>query len=210
MRYILSLILLLVASGAQALDTPNSRFSCPQLENLQHTLDRVTNVMQIYNLNTGSDIVKDEYGCFIMDPGRTFIYDAAEAARRGVWGYHDVGFWGFLKTKHFWVEVWRVAHPDEQIRVRGRLTKMGDQVHWTAGKLYPVEEAEPHRICRERVTRKDDVRVYGHQLSFGNVEDAWQAKFCAQAPMVRPERTPDHHHAGEMRGREHPGDWDRR
>ena len=167
------------------------RFSCHSLAALQRTLNRVVNEQQVYNANTGSDIFTNRSGCSIMYPGRTFIYDVQRAHDEGVWGYHEVGFWGWLLTERYIVELWRVAHPAEEVVFKGRKISLRDQVHWTVGRMYRRSDAVLDRTCKKRVHERDGVRIYGHQLRHGGLRDSLETQICIFPPNYKSDEVQD-------------------
>lgn len=190
----------------------NVRFSCHSLKDLQKALGEVVNEQQVYNANTGSDVWTNKSGCVIQYPGRSFIYKSAIACEVGIWGCQEVGFWGWLKTDKFLIQLWRVGHPREVVNFRGRAINLGDDRRWTVGRMYRRANARLSMACERRILVREGVTIYGHQLGHGNSRDATQADACEEPPMYRSstvqgqrdrQLTPDQIKAKEMLERHH-------
>lgn len=199
MRLIQILFLLAVVSSSSvfAYGPPGTvegvRFSCPTLGGLQNTLNRVVNEQQVYNVNTGSDVVTNDSGCQIQFQGVDFLYTQEEACAAQVWGCLETGFKGWILTERFIVSVWRVGHPSQTVLHRGREKKLGDRMHWTAGVMYRRKDARLPRHCMERAYVIEGVTLYGHQFSYGNPLDEAGSFFCGAPPVVRNHiRNPSH------------------
>lgn len=122
----------------------------------------VYGVSSFWNDNHGNDGPGDF--CDVIYPERSWTSSSSQANEWGVWGWHQVGFLGYIVTDRWLVPVDVIGFRRERIYVESRRREMsfGDQIGVRAARIYDRRQFDLSPACYSLgAITIDGVPVYG-------------------------------------------------